>query len=365
MSVKSGSLRGLESYNDLVYVPTLIIFPQPRVTFDEIDELSSSIDANGLLNPILVAEYERKEFENHLEIVNDCWLTNFKSEDFLPNAGTNERPLFRVLVAGERRVRAIKKLDENPLLLEGSPARVVYGTNLFRIFDLQFVENNHKQPPKHEEAIALANYFRVRKKDDASLTKAEFARKVGCSPQTILNALRFSALPDAIYKEVKEDKLNYGIAVELARLQEEGLEEEDLKHWMLKALLHRKTVEEFHVQISAYINHRKSGQASFFEMTSEEASDSRRRTVEKEGLQYRWTMIHYNRRVAELFKRGLLGERESPYSKKSVVRTVNAQLAELKEVSEHIKRVISKNKAKEMDDEISAIENLLKSLIEH
>ena len=143
---------------------------QPRQQFDdtELEELASSIRANGLLQPIVVrakgAEYE--------------------------------------LVAGERRLRAAQRAG-----LQEIPA-IVRQVDDHEALELALIENLQRSDLNPiEEARA---YERLR--DEFGLTQEQIAARVGKHRSTIANALRLLRLPQDLQDELAAGRLTAGHA---------------------------------------------------------------------------------------------------------------------------------------------------------
>lgn len=143
---------------------------QPRQQFDdtELEELASSIRANGLLQPIVVrakgAEYE--------------------------------------LVAGERRLRAAQRAG-----LQEIPA-IVRQVGDHEALELALIENLQRSDLNPiEEARA---YERLR--DEFGLTQEQIAARVGKHRSTIANALRLLRLPQDLQDELAAGRLLAGHA---------------------------------------------------------------------------------------------------------------------------------------------------------
>jgi len=143
---------------------------QPRQQFDdtELEELASSIRANGLLQPIVVrakgAEYE--------------------------------------LVAGERRLRAAQRAG-----LQEIPA-IVRQVGDHEALELALIENLQRSDLNPiEEARA---YERLR--DEFGLTQEQIAARVGKRRSTIANALRLLRLPQDLQDELAAGRLTAGHA---------------------------------------------------------------------------------------------------------------------------------------------------------
>jgi ParB family chromosome partitioning protein len=146
---------------------------QPRRTFteEELAELAASIQANGLLQPLVVR----------------------------PAPGGSDR---YELVAGERRFRAIGQLgwEDVPVLVRDASDET--------LLVLALVENLQREalnPLEEAEGfLALSERF--------GLTQSDIARAVGKDRSTVANLLRLLKLPPSIRKLVETGSLSMGHA---------------------------------------------------------------------------------------------------------------------------------------------------------
>ncbi len=165
---------------------------QPRKYFDKeaLEELSSSIAENGLLQPILVREYGEGRYQ---------------------------------IIAGERRFRASKLagLTEIPAIVLDRDDR--------KAAEIALIENIQREDLNPlEEALgykALAEEY--------GLTQEELAAKVGKSRSAVANMLRLLDLPDDVLTLVASKELSAGHARTLL----------GLKNRENMTLLAKKTVE--------------------------------------------------------------------------------------------------------------------------
>jgi ParB family transcriptional regulator, chromosome partitioning protein len=170
----SGSLRELP-INNVVPNPY-----QPRSQLDEatLIELTSSIEASGLLQPVVVR----------------------------PRNGKYE------LIAGERRWRAVQRLGWTKI-----PA-VVKDVDDPTLLTLALIENLQRDGlTAIDEA---AGYQRLG--EEFKLPQAEIARMVGRNRSTVANLLRLLKLPDAVKSLVQERKLSEGHARALLSVSNES-----------------------------------------------------------------------------------------------------------------------------------------------
>jgi ParB family transcriptional regulator, chromosome partitioning protein len=153
---------------------------QPRSHIDEADlmELTSSIEASGLLQPVIVR----------------------------PRDGKYE------LIAGERRWRAVQRLGWPRI-----PA-VVRDVDDQTLLTLALIENLQRDNlTAIEEA---AGYQRLG--EQFELPQAEIARLVGRNRSTVANLLRLLKLPEAVKALIQEGKLSEGHARPLLALTDES-----------------------------------------------------------------------------------------------------------------------------------------------
>ena len=158
---------------------------QPRNHFDEdsLAELSASIKAIGLLQPVLVRPSSTPDrFE---------------------------------LIAGERRWRASKRAG-----LSTIPA-IVRVTDDVSSVEQALVENLHRQDlTPLEEAAAYQQLL-----EDFSMTHEQVASKVGKSRSAITNSLRLLTLPPTIQQYIAEGRLSAGHAKALLGTPDRALQE--------------------------------------------------------------------------------------------------------------------------------------------
>jgi ParB family transcriptional regulator, chromosome partitioning protein len=159
--------------NDLVDLSVESIDPgveQPRHKFDEVKlaELARSIEANGVIQPIVVRR-------------------------------TGER--FQI-IAGERRWRAAKKagLKRIPSLVRDVPEE--------RVLELSLIENIQRQ---ELNPIEEANAYR-KLQEQLGITQEAVALRVGKDRSSVTNSLRLLRLPEDVQRLVEDGKLSMGHA---------------------------------------------------------------------------------------------------------------------------------------------------------
>ncbi|MDO8499019.1 MAG: hypothetical protein Q7S44_04510 [bacterium] len=270
--------------NTRISLGDINVLPQPRKTFEGLDILAQDIARNGLVYNLFVAQQTEESCVEYLNYINNVRKTEVNVGD-LVHKNVGSKRIYYLLIDGETRFRAIKWLRENgcaECVEKHGPggcncysrhftdnlvdARLATGMSPQEAIRLQYSANIHTKVPPYEEARDLYEFWNVRRRIDPRLSKAEFAREVGRSPQTIRDALKFCLLPDNIQELVTNKRLHYGIACELTRLQESSLPEEELLIWAVRGIIGSQKLAEFRQRVSQYLEERKNGQLSLLDL---------------------------------------------------------------------------------------------------
>lgn len=133
-----------------------------------------------------------------------------------------------VLIAGERRLRAYKELKKrHGRYFSSIPSKVFHNLDQRQHDALQCSENSYSPVATAEAAEHYAKVYEsmlAKYKEEGKekvFTKTYYAKVMGRSESFIFDCLKFFELPDDIRKLVKEKKLRYGAALQLARLKED------------------------------------------------------------------------------------------------------------------------------------------------
>jgi ParB family chromosome partitioning protein len=156
---------------------------QPRLNFDEkkLDELAQSIQANGLVQPILLRRLPQGNYQ---------------------------------IVAGERRWRAAQRAGIQRI------NAVVRDIPDSRLLELALIENIQREELNPiEEAQAYQRLIR-----DFKMTQDEMALRVGKDRSSVANHLRLLKLPVTIQKMLEDGSLTAGHARALLALETEQLQ---------------------------------------------------------------------------------------------------------------------------------------------
>jgi ParB family chromosome partitioning protein len=174
-------------------------FEQPRRDFneDKLAELAQSIEANGIIQPIVVRRV-RERFQ---------------------------------IIAGERRWRAAKRagLKRIPCLVRDVPDE--------NVLELSLIENIQRQ---ELNPIEEANAYQ-KLQNRLGVTQEEIARRVGKDRSSVANSLRLLRLPEEVQRLVEETKLSMGHARALLSVDSIDRQKHLAKEIVTKLLSVRET----------------------------------------------------------------------------------------------------------------------------
>jgi ParB family chromosome partitioning protein len=152
---------------------------QPRTVFDDekINELSLTIRTHGIIQPIVVREYEQGKFE---------------------------------IIAGERRYRAVTKLGWDTI-----PA-IIKEFNDAETASVALIENLQREElTVIEEAFAYAKLLELH-----NLTQEALAQRLGKGQSTVANKLRLLKLPEEVQNALLQKQITERHARALIPLKE-------------------------------------------------------------------------------------------------------------------------------------------------
>lgn len=168
-------IENMGSNEEVRRIPINQIVPnrfQPRTVFDDekIEELARTIHTHGIIQPIVIREYEQDKFE---------------------------------IIAGERRWRAMKKLgwEEAPAIIKN-----MSDTETASVALIENLQREELSPI--EEAMAYGKLLELH-----NLTQEALAQRLGKGQSTVANKLRLLKLPE----EIQEALLNKEISERHAR----------------------------------------------------------------------------------------------------------------------------------------------------
>ena len=326
----------------LVEIASINTLVQPRKTFDEtLPALADSIAQVGLISPLIVDRLDKKGIFPQLEAVNRVWGITYTPEDLIGVEEEGE-PVWYLLVAGERRLRASRIL-----LKDGcSSCNEKYGpggcyerhfggqqieasvcTDIppLEFFRLQASENTHRPVPVQEEAGFYERFFKTLRADNPDYPLSQFARDVGRSPSTIREALRYCTLPGVVQQFVEKGAISYGVATQLARLQEAiKMSDEELAVWAQRAFIERLTVGRAKEIVNRYLEESASSQGMLMLFTPEQEAQQRKRrrrkVIDEDSHLFLRAQSKHWQKTARLLNEGQLDRDDSPFSTESTRR---------------------------------------------
>lgn len=211
----------------VVEVPVVDIVPnryQPRKTFDptRIAELAETIHEHGLLQPIILREYEPQKYE---------------------------------IIAGERRFRAVETLN-----WEKIPA-IIEKMDNHETASMALIENlQREQLSPIEEAVAYQALLQLN-----DLTQEELAQRMGKSQSFIANKLRLLKLSENVQEAIMNGEITERHGRELLRLDD--IKQQVALHRILATHLNVKDTHQMvsqllhpnHSQAKTTTNHHYDG----------------------------------------------------------------------------------------------------------
>lgn len=335
-----------------IFIPleNISVLPQGRRTFEHIDELAEDIADKGLISPPLLTRFDTESAKEYLREINKLWHRRIKI-DSLTKVVEEDGEHYYVLIAGERRYRAIKALDAHAChecakthgpggcfsrhFPTGLEARICDNISPLDALWRQASENIHNSLLPHEEAIFYDNMFRVAQMKDPNFTLAEFSRKVGRGEDKVRDALRFCMLPQIIQDQVRKKQIPYGIAVEIARIAEAKIPQGDLDHYIKLAAAGNMTVGQFSRLTNRYLEIHNSGNLGLFSEGSLETGNVKQ-VVNREATRAFWVSVFYIEKIAGLFNDGLLGKEDSPFSSQGPIHALKAYVKSVSHLLPHL-----------------------------
>lgn len=330
---------------------------QTRQNYDpiEMDRLKSSIDRRELINPVQIAQLQEAEARHYLHIWNRVWGTRYKLSQISQVNGRYE-----IVVAGHRRKRAGIELCK-----EGRPPRnwnIKFLPDIApeEALEIQFQENVYSAPETWEDADAVyrlwAFYQEIERKQardakrrgeefKSDLTLKGFSERVGRSPGTVRDYIRFGSAPKVLQTAVRTSKIAYGKGVLLARAHASGAISLELlqDHWLPLASLPGQAVTVFENAMKARIAKARNQQDDLFgdldvtDVTQAYQSE-RKAVVYPEYINRIHETLAYLAVVRELDEAGCFGENGS-YSDASPNRVVQKLVDEIEKTLPHLRRM--------------------------
>jgi ParB family transcriptional regulator, chromosome partitioning protein len=210
LSLRFGRLEGNGALPNARHIPLSQITPnprQPRRNFDpdKMQELVESVREHGILQPVLVHEWEEGKYH---------------------------------LIAGERRFRAAQILG-----LETIPA-IIRDFGEQKELEVALIENLQREDLNPVE-IARAFHALMQ---EFGLTQHEIGARVGKSRSTITHILRLLELPEAMLNSLERGEIQEAHAKALLQIKEEALRERLYQQVIAGHLSVRETQKRIHAE---------------------------------------------------------------------------------------------------------------------
>ena len=348
---QKGKLRPPPIYNSRIPLSSINILPQPRKTFLNIESLGDDVASKNLYNPLNVARFNAPHCKAYIGLINDLWGDSARfSIGNLFYVTENKEKIFYVLIDGECRFKSCLYLRDvgcESCREKFGPGgcyerhfgdlsvdvRISENLDPDEAVDRQASANIHQRVPPHEEANFYYRLLNHRRKKDPDYSIGRFAKRMGRTPETIKQAVKFCELPLEYQGYVKDKIIPWGIAIEIALLKDKGLSEKELDWWVTRAITEDYKVPAFRELVSNFLEVRDSGQGSLMDLFSQRQREELekphfRMVVERHTIMALWGFIHYEQRVRALFEAGKLGKEDSPFSLGSPIRVFKKVIEE-------------------------------------
>lgn len=334
----------------ILRIADINILPQMRRIFhpEKTEALSKSIEKNGLINSVLVAQLSETDARKYLGIVNKVQRTNVLFSKLTP---INES--FLILVGGERRIRATNLLNEryNGQGYDSIRATICPSSmSVEDLLDLQASENTYDPVSPQEEAVFYSRYYRYLIETKGHIALVEFARKVGRNVRTISLALRFAELPGYLQEHVFKGVLSYGNACQLGRLYASGISEDELKYWFVRSL-HNTNVHIFQQAVSGYLKNKDRNQLDgFFMEDSQEVlfRNARIRILSPDVVVAIRASDAFIRKFIKVFDDQVFNPEESPFLFSEPLDIFEEHISSIEVLLPHLEMLVDVHKAKEV-----------------
>jgi hypothetical protein len=376
------------------------VLPQVRVKFDsgELAKLRESIADIGLLTPLVVALFSADEIESYLRMINTCRVRNeemkirandlrsVSAEELLesgilkPGNPHNARlireygkqDIYLVLVAGERRFRAIRRMREVDCIScseeKNKPELTCFlnhfedglvkvnlclGATAQQVVSIQYSENSAREQVEPErEAEDVAQYWHyLTEVLGMDISLAGFARMIGRSPDTVRKYLRFSQLPIEIIEMVSNQEIpfsyQHGVCLDSIvrdrdKYLDEQLGEEEIIKIAQEAVFHGWSAREFKEHHDQRIEEVRNGQNCLFGNGGANIGRSFRAVVQPKLNRLVCQTRQYFSFVLQHIKDKELCYPESPFSELSVIKNIRKLTKLIGEVTDLILKLMPK-----------------------
>ncbi len=326
---------------------------QVRQTFKDIIELSEDIALRGMLQMQNVCAFPPNVAKRYIDAVNLMWGTSHTIES-LPQGTLDGEPMVFILIAGERRHHALRRLwihgcraCKAALKSKAAnggcftkhfpggfvPVNLKMGYTPYEALTDQFAENTHKRPVPHEEAMGFRVLYEVAKQREPTITVVQFARTIGHPTRYVTQAIAYTGLPNRIQEAVSGKRISYSHALALVRYHTERANETELTYWFTRALAEQWSAQKLNKELVADLHHWKAHQLGMFgeALLDQQEAELRRSFANgiTKGMDWLDAVL-----VSAIRARddGLIGLAESPFATTALARAVVRQFDLLTEL---------------------------------
>ncbi len=316
---------------------------QVRKTFSDIRELAEDIATRGMISMQVVFAFTPEVTVRYIETTNLLWGTAHTMSQMILSE-LDGAPMCFVLVAGERRHRALtqlwnfgcracRKAMKRKARNGGCfhkhfpggfvPVALKVGYAIDDALTLQLAENSHKRPKAHEEAAGFRLLWEVARMRNPAVTVPEFARSIGHPTKHVSQGLLFTDAPQYIQHAVAQSRFPFSAALALARYHAERQSEEELRYWFNRSVSEGWRTAEIQTQLQKDLSDWKGAQLGIFGAAILANQEARIRQSFASGV---WRTMQWASAfllsAIQARDEGRIGLRDSPFATRGLARAI-------------------------------------------
>jgi len=239
------------------------------------------------------------------------------------------------------------------------------------MFEDMFAENNYKEPDQVDLAEGIALFYLFKSKQHGNgkrLSYQEFSQRFSTvPPDKIGEAIRWKNLPDFV-KDRVANGMEYGIALQLARLQAEGFSDGDLQNHLVMAVTGKWTVDKTREVITRVIKTSRSDKKMSASLDLLDLMGDAQKVI-CERHKYKkvaaansqraaYNGLVYLRQLNDLYSSGLLGQEDSIYAEGNIRQYLLSLFERAKETTAQVRSLSEAEKK----DGIASLDEAIASL---
>lgn len=233
----------------------LNVLKQMRKVFVGIDGLAVDIESRGLMHPVICVQLNAKLAKEYVELVS----TAYGGERSIKKIVCTSPGVYRFVVAGERRTRAIRSIKNAGLY----PIRIYHpgpDADLREMLYRQVAENVSKQVMPFEDGEAIAALWNLSNEETRKYTA--IGKLIGRTAEVVSAAVTLHGAPQFVRDWVNadpEERYLWGTVV--AKLPRAEVDARVIQRVMDETLVRRPPKQQLERQVSAIISHHKEIQS--------------------------------------------------------------------------------------------------------